>query len=313
MLTYVIKRLFATLPVLAFVGLFVFSLLYITPGDPAVIIAGDTATPEQVAEIRLRLGLDEPFVVRLGHWVGAVVRGDFGVSVFSDVPVSTMIAQRIEPTLSLSVFTLLIAIGLAIPIGVIAAVNAGNWIDRSIMGFAVFGFSVPVFVIGYALVLLFSLQLDLLPVQGFVSLSKDPVEFVRHLILPSAALGIVYTALIARIVRTSMLEVLSQDYIRTAKSKGLSMWSVVARHALKNAAVPIATIIGIGVGLLITGVVVTETVFAIPGLGRLVVDAILRRDYPVIQGVILVFSFLYVMVNLLVDLSYTLFDPRISY
>jgi peptide/nickel transport system permease protein len=242
-----------------------------------------------------------------------VARGDFGVSVFSEIPVSTMIVQRIEPTLCLSLFTLIIAISLAIPIGVVAALNAGNWIDRSVMGFAVFGFSVPVFVIGYVLILFFSLELEVLPVQGFVSFSESPVEFFRHLILPSSALGIVYTALIARIVRTSMLEVLSQDFIRTAKSKGLTMWTVVFRHALRNAAIPIATIVGIGVGLLITGVVVTETVFAIPGLGRLIVDAILRRDYPVIQGVILVFSFVYVVVNLLVDLSYTLFDPRISY
>ncbi len=313
MLTYIIKRLLATIPVLLFVGLFVFSLLYITPGDPAVIIAGDTATPEEVAAISHRLGMDEPFVVRLGQWFGAVVRGDFGVSVFSDVPVSSMIAQRIEPTLALSAMTLIIAIAMAIPIGVVAALNAGNAIDRSIMGLAVFGFSVPVFVIGYVLILLFALELEWLPVQGFVSFSESPYEFFRHLILPSAALGMVYTALIARIVRTSMLEVLSHDYIRTAKSKGLSMWRVVVSHALKNAAVPIATIVGIGVGLLITGVVVTETVFAIPGLGRLIVDAILRRDYPVIQGVILVFSFIYVVVNLLVDLSYTLFDPRISY
>jgi peptide/nickel transport system permease protein len=312
-LTYIVKRLLATVPVLLFVAVFVFSLLYITPGDPAVIIAGDTATPEQVEEIRKRLGLQENFLIRLGHWGAAVVQGDLGVSVFSEVPVSTMILQRVEPTLSLSVFTLLIALALSIPIGVLAALNAGNWIDRTIMGLAVFGFSVPVFVIGYVLILFFSLKLQILPVQGFVSFREDPTLFVKHLILPSAALGIVYTALIARIVRTSMLEVLSHDYIRTAKAKGLSAWTTVTRHALKNAAVPIATIIGIGVGLLITGVVVTETVFAIPGLGRLIVDAILRRDYPVIQGVILVFSLVYVVVNLLVDLSYTLFDPRISY
>jgi peptide/nickel transport system permease protein len=313
MLTYIVKRLLATIPVMLVVALFVFSLLYITPGDPAILIAGDNASPAEVAAIRSRLGMDEPFLVRLWHWLSAVLQGDLGVSVFSEVPVSTMIGQRVEPTLSLGIFTLVIALALAIPIGVIAALNAGRFIDRLVMGFAVLGFSVPVFVIGYVMILLFSLRLDLLPVQGFVSIFEDPVEFLRHLILPSVALGMVYTALIARIVRTSMLEVLNQDYIRTAKSKGLTQFGVVWTHALRNAAVPIATIVGIGIGMLITGVVVTETVFAIPGLGRLIVDAILRRDYPVIQGVILVFSTAYVVINLLVDLSYTLFDPRISY
>lgn len=313
MLTYVLKRLVATIPVLLVVALIVFSLLYITPGDPAVLIAGDNASPVEVAAIRARLGMDEPFVIRLGHWLSAVLQGDLGVSVFSEVPVRTLIAQRVEPTLSLGVFTLVIALALAIPIGVIAALNAGRLVDRLVMGFAVLGFSVPVFVIGYVMILLFSVELDLLPVQGFVSIFEDPVEFLRHLILPSVALGMVYTALIARIVRTSMLEVLGQDYIRTAKAKGLTHFGMLWTHALRNAAVPIATIVGIGIGMLITGVVVTETVFAIPGLGRLIVDAILRRDYPVIQGAILVFSTVYVVINLLVDLSYTLFDPRISY
>ncbi|MCX7143995.1 MAG: ABC transporter permease [Proteobacteria bacterium] len=313
MTIYILKRLLATIPILMFVGLFVFSLLYITPGDPAVVIAGDTATTEQVDRIRAHLGLDESFVVRLVHWFGAVVQGDLGVSVFSDQPVRDMIVERLEPTFSLSALTMVIAICVAIPLGSIAALNAGRWLDRTIMGIAVLGFSVPVFVVGYVLVMLFSLKLQWLPVQGFVSISESPTEFFRHLILPATTLGLVYTALIARIVRASMLDVMSQDYIRTARSKGLSPWGVVIGHALKNAAVPIATIVGIGIGLLMTGVVVTETVFAIPGLGRLVVDSILRRDYPVIQGVILVFAAVYVLVNLLVDVSYTLFDPRIVY
>ena len=242
-----------------------------------------------------------------------MLQGDLGTSVFNEIAVSTLIGQRFEPTLSLAVVTLIMAVGIAIPVGTIAALTAGSWIDRSIMGLAVLAFSVPVFVVGYALVMLFALKLDWLPVQGFVSFSESPTEFFRHLVLPGISLGLVFTALIARIVRASMLDVLSQDYIRTAKSKGLSAWDVLVGHALRNAAVPIATIIGIGVGLLMTGVVVTETVFAIPGLGRLVVDAIVRRDYPVIQGVILVFAAVYVLVNLLVDLSYTLLDPRISY
>lgn len=313
MISYIFRRIIATVPVLLVVGLFVFSLLYLTPGDPAIIIAGDTASPEDVAKIRSSLGLDEPFLQRLAGWLWRVAQGDFGVSIFSNLPVHVMIGQRMEPTLSLAATTLFITVVLALPMGIFAALKASTTADRVIMGFAILGFSVPVFVIGYLLILFLSVKLQWLPVQGFVSISKDPWQFLRHILLPSLTLAIVFIALIARIVRSSMLEVLSKDYIRTAKSKGLSMTSVVTSHALKNAAVPIVTIIGVGIGSLITGVVVTETVFAIPGLGRLVVDAILKRDYPVIQGVILVFSFFYVMVNLLVDISYTFFDPRIKY
>jgi peptide/nickel transport system permease protein len=242
-----------------------------------------------------------------------VLHGDLGISIFTNLPVATLIRQRLEPTAALTITTLIVSIALAIPIGVIAAWRAGTWIDRAIMGFAVLGFSVPSFVLAYILILIFSVELDWLPVQGFVSISVGVWPFLQHLILPSTALGLIYSALIARITRTSMLEVLSQDYIRTAHAKGLSSQKVLIGHALKNAAVPIATIIGIGVALLISGVIVTETVFAIPGIGRLTVDAILRRDYPVIQGVILMFSAAYVIVNLLVDLSYTILDPRVRY
>jgi peptide/nickel transport system permease protein len=227
--------------------------------------------------------------------------------------VSKLIGQRIEPTLALTVCTLIVAVGLAVPLGVLAAARAGGWVDRIVMGMAVLGFSVPVFVIAYGLIFLFSVWLEWLPVQGYRSLSEGFVPFIRHMILPSLALGLVYMALIARITRATMLDVLAQDYVRTATAKGLAPGTVLVRHALKNAAVPIVTIIGIGVALLIGGVVVTETVFAIPGLGRLTVDAILRRDYPIIQGVTLLFSVVYVVVNLLVDLSYSLFDPRIRY
>jgi peptide/nickel transport system permease protein len=227
--------------------------------------------------------------------------------------VSTLIAQRIEPTLALTICTLIVAVGLAVPLGVLAAARAGGWLDRVVMGLSVLGFSVPVFVIAYGLILLFAIRLDWLPVQGYRSLGEGFVPFIRHMILPSLALGLVYMALIARITRAAMLDVLAQDYVRTANAKGLAPGTVLTRHALKNAAVPIVTVIGIGVALLIGGVVVTETVFAIPGIGRLTVDAILRRDYPIIQGVTLLFSALYVLVNLLVDLSYSLFDPRIRY
>ena len=313
MLGYILRRVLSTIPVMAVVALFVFSLLYLAPGDPAAIIAGDQASPADVDRIRASLGLDRPFLVRFGEWVWNVLNGDLGTSIFTNLPVTHMIAQRIEPTLSLMVLTLIVSIALAVPMGVLAAWKHGTWIDRGIMMLAVFGFSVPVFVVGYLLAYVFALQLGWLPVQGYTPLSAGVWPWLQNLILPSIALGLLYIALIARITRATMLEVLSQDYVRTAKAKGLGQRPILFLHALKNAAVPIVTVIGIGVALLIGGAVVTESVFAIPGLGRLVVDAILRRDYPVIQGVVLLFSFIYVLVNLGVDLLYTLFDPRISY
>jgi peptide/nickel transport system permease protein len=313
MLAYAARRILATIPVVLFVALFVFSLLYIAPGDPAAIIAGDQATPADVERIRASLGLDRPFVVRFGEWLWHVLHGDLGTSIFTNLPVAHMIAQRIEPTLSLMVLTLILSLSCAIPMGVIAAWKHGTWIDRLVMATAVFGYSTPVFVIGYLLAYLFALKLDWLPVQGFTSISQGLLPFLRNLILPSVALGLVYMALIARITRATMLDVLSQDYVRTAKAKGVGQHGILFVHALKNAAVPIVTIVGIGFAALIGGAVVTESVFAIPGLGRLTVDAILRRDYPVIQGVVLMFSCVYVLVNLGVDLLYTLFDPRIRY
>lgn len=310
---YILTRLLAAIPVLGVVGLFVFSLLYITPGDPALIIAGDNVSAADIELVREQLGLNQPFWQRFGHWLIEISQGNLGTSLFSNVPVAELIRQRIEPTLSLSVLSLAVTLLLAIPIGVIAAMNAGRWPDRVATAMAVLGFSLPAFVVGYVFILLFSLQLEWLPVQGFRSLSEGIGPFIRHLALPSIALGLVLTALIARITRTTMLEVLGQDFVRTARSKGLSPYEIVFKHALPNAAIPIVTVIGLAIGALITGVVVTETVFALPGLGRLVVDAIVRRDYPVIQGVILVFSVTYVLVNLLVDISYPLIDPRITY
>jgi peptide/nickel transport system permease protein len=310
---FVVRRLLATIPVMGVVALFVFSLLYFSPGDPAAIIAGDLATVDDIRRVRVALGLDQPFHVRFGTWLWAILNGDLGTSIFSGIPVSTLIGQRLEATISLSIVTLIFAVAVAIPLGVVSAWRAGGWIDRLVMGFAVFGFSVPVFVLGYLLIFLFALELDWLPVQGFTSIREGFWPFLRQLILPALALGTIYIALIARMTRAAMLDVLAQDYIRTANAKGLRTDKVLLGHALKNAAVPIVTVIGIGVALLIGGVVVTESVFAIPGLGRMTVDAILRRDYPIIQGVILMFAFVYVLINLLVDLSYTLFDPRIRY
>ena len=313
MFAYAIRRIFATIPVMAIVALFVFSLLYIAPGDPAAIIAGDQATPADVERIRASLGLDRPFLVRFGEWVWHVLHGDLGVSIFTNLPVTHMIAQRIEPTLSLMLLTIVFSIVIAIPLGVLAAWKHGTWIDRVVMVISVLGFSVPVFVFGYLLAYVFALTLDWLPVQGFTSISDGVWPFLRGLVLPTVALGLIYVALLARITRATMLDVLSQDYVRTAKAKGLGQRAVLFVHALKNAAVPIVTVIGNGVALLIGGAVVTESVFAIPGLGRLTVDAILRRDYPIIQGVVLLFSVTYVLVNLVVDLLYTVFDPRIRY
>jgi peptide/nickel transport system permease protein len=281
--------------------------------DPAVVIAGDQATPQDVERIRTALGLDRPFIERFGEWSCRILRGDLGTSMFTGMPVTQLIGQRLEPTLSLMVLTLILSIIVAVPMGVVAAWKAGSFIDRALMGFAVFGFSVPVFVVGYVLAYVFALELEWLPVQGYTSFSQGLWPWLENLILPAIALGCVYIALIARITRASMLEVLQQDYIRTAKAKGLGQRPVLFLHALKNAAVPIVTVIGIGMALLIGGAVVTESVFAIPGLGRLTIDAILRRDYPVIQGIVLLFSFVYVLVNLIVDLIYTTLDPRIRY
>jgi peptide/nickel transport system permease protein len=313
MFAYVVRRVIATVPVMAVVALFVFSLLYIAPGDPAAVIAGDQATPADVERIRQSLGLDRPFLIRFGEWVWQILHGDLGTSIFTNLPVTTMMAQRFEPTLSLMAVTMCFAVTVAVPIGVLAAWKAGTWIDRAIMAFAIFGFSVPVFVIAYLLAFVFALELEWLPVQGYTSLSEGVWPWLENLILPAIALGCIYIALIARVTRAAMLEVLQQDYIRTARAKGIGQQGILFVHALKNASVPIVTVIGIGVALLIGGAVVTESVFAIPGLGRLTVDAILRRDYPLIQGIVLLFSFVYVLVNLLVDLSYTLLDPRIRY
>jgi peptide/nickel transport system permease protein len=313
MFAYIVRRILATIPVMAVVAIFVFALLYLSPGDPAAIIAGDTATVEDIVRIRAKLGLDQPVYIQFGGWVWRLLQGDLGISIFTNLPVSKLVEQRLEPTVALTITTLIVSVLAAIPMGVLAAWKAGSWIDRLVMVFAVLGFSVPVFVLAYMLIFVFAIWADLLPVQGYVSITAGFWPFLSHIILPSTALGMVFAALIARITRASMLDVLAQDYIRTAQAKGLSNEQVLIGHALKNAAVPIVTIIGIGVALLIGGVVVTETVFAIPGLGRLTVDAILRRDYPIIQGIILIFSAAYVLVNLLVDLSYTLIDPRIRY
>jgi len=313
MLPYIGRRLLATLPVMTVVAVVVFLLLRLTTGDPAAIIAGDNATSQDVAAIRSKLGLDRPVVQQFVIWVGSVLRGDLGESFFFKKQVSELIAERVEPTLALATCTLLLAVTLAVPLGVLAAWRRGTWIDRGVMGLSVLGFSVPVFVIGYVLIYLVAIQLGWLPVQGYQRFADGFSGFIQRLILPSIALAIIYVALIARITRTSVLEVLNADHVRTARAKGLGDLTVLFRHVLRNAAVPIVTVIGLGVALLIGGVVVTESVFSIPGLGRLTVDAVLARDYPTVQAVILLFSVVYVLINLVVDLSYTFLDPRIRY
>ena len=310
---YILRRIAATVPVMLIVAVLVFLMLRLTPGDPAAVIAGDNANAEQIAAIRTRLGLDQPIVVQFFIWFGQILHGDFGESFFFKKTVAELIASRLEPTLALSLSTILIAVMVAVPLGVIAAWKHGTWIDRCVMGLSVLGFSVPVFVIGYILIQLFAIDLRWLPVQGFKSIANGFGPFLERLVLPTLALSFIYVALIARMTRASMLDVLGEDYVRTARAKGIAEIAVLFRHALRNAAVPVITVIGTGFALLISGVVVTESVFNIPGIGRLTVDAVLARDYPVIQAMILLTSLLYVAINLLIDLAYTLLDPRIRY
>jgi peptide/nickel transport system permease protein len=313
MLGYILRRLLAAIPVLLIVAVLVFLMLRLTPGDPAAVIAGDNASSEQIALVRNRLGLDQPILAQFTIWAKNLLSGNLGESFFFKKPISELILGRIEPTLSLALATILIAICVAIPLGVLAAYKHGSWIDRIVMGFSVLGFSVPVFVIGYLLIYLFAITLGWFPVQGYQPISAGFGGYVQRLVLPAVTLSVIYVALIARMTRASVLEVLNEDYIRTARAKGQVERKILFRHALKNAAVPIVTVVGIGIALLIGGVVVTESVFAIPGLGRLTVDAVLARDYPTIQAVILMFSGIYVGINLLIDLTYSLFDPRIRY
>lgn len=311
-LGYVFRRLLATVPVMAVVAVFVFLLIHLAPGDPAALIAGDLASGEDIARLHVALGLDQPLWKQFALWAGRLLSGDLGTSIFTQVPVTELLAQRLQPTLSIAVLTMTLTLVVAIPLGVLAAYRAGSWVDRLVMVFAVLAFSVPVFLVGYLLIWVFAMQLHWVPVQGFVSLSEGVGPWLRSLALPSVNLALVYIALVTRMTRATVLEVLHEDYIRTARAKGLGVLAVLG-HALRNAAIPIATTVGVGIALLIGGVVVTETVFAIPGVGRLVIESVQRHDYPVIQSVLLLSAGVYVLVNLLIDLSYRLFDPRIQY
>ena len=313
MVLYIVQRILAAIPVMGFVALFVFLLLRLTPGDPAAIIAGDTATPQQLEAIRDSLGLNDPLFVQFFSWIGQLLQGDFGTSILSGQPVIDLITDRMEPTISLALTTIILSVVIAVPLGVIAAWKQGTLIDRFVMLLSVLGFSVPVFVIGYLMISAFSMSLGWFPVQGFRPIGEGVGPFFHRIALPTFTLTLLYIALIARITRTSMLEILGDDYVRTARAKGLPEHKVLMRHALRNCSVPIITVIGIGFALIISGVVVTESVFNLPGLGRLTVDAVLSRDYPVIQAVILLASLIYVVINLLIDIAYVLLDPRIRY
>jgi peptide/nickel transport system permease protein len=313
MIAYLLKRVGSTVAIMLIVSLLVFLLLHLAPGDPAQVLAGDNATAEQIARLRQTLGLDDPLPLQFLRWIGSVVQGDLGASLYTNEPVLRLIGQRAEATLSLALATMALAVPVAISLGVVAAHLRGTLADRLVMMLSVVGFSIPAFVVGYLLVWIFAVRMGLFPVQGYAPLSEGVARWAHHLVLPAVTLGLTYTALIARITRATLVEVLAEDFIRTARAKGVPVRRILLVHALRNAGVPIATVIGIGVALLIGGVVVTETVFNIPGIGRLVVDAIARRDYPVIQGVILTFSAVYVLLNLVTDMSYTLIDPRIRY
>jgi peptide/nickel transport system permease protein len=308
----IVRRLVATLPVMAVVAVVVFLLIHLSPGDPAALIAGDLATVDDIQRLRASLGLDLPIWRQFLIWAGRLVTGDLGISIFTQVSVTTLLGQRVEPTLSIALLTMLITILVAIPLGTLAAHRAGSWVDRLVMIFAVLAFSVPSFLVGYLLVYGFAIRLPWFPVQGYARIGEGVGPWLRSIVLPCVNLALVYIALVTRMTRATVMEVLHEDYIRTARAKGLGVLPVLI-HALRNAAVPIATTVGVGIALLIGGVVVTETVFAIPGVGRLVVDSVQHHDYPVIQSVLLLSAGVYVLIKLLIDLSYGLFDPRIRY
>ncbi len=311
-MNYLLRRLFSTLPVVMVVAVVVFLLIHLSPGDPAALIAGDLATGEDIEKLRSALGLDKPLWQQFVLWLGRLATGDLGVSIFTQVPVTELLAQRLEPTLSIASFTMLLTLLLAVPLGTLAAYRSGSWVDRLVMLFAVLAFSVPSFMIGYLLVYAFAIQLPWFPVQGYSRFADGPFQWARSIALPSVNLALVYIALITRMTRATVLTVLQEDYIRTARAKGLGVVPVLI-HALRNSAIPIVTTAGVGIAILIGGVVVTETLFGIPGVGRLIVDSVQRHDYPVIQSVLLISAGVYVLINLLIDLSYPLFDPRIRY
>lgn len=310
---YILRRLAATLPVMAVVAVVVFLLIHLSPGDPAALIAGDLATEDDILRLRAALGLDQPLWRQFVLWLGRLATGDLGTSIFTQVPVSQLLAQRLEPTLSIAVITMALTLLLAIPLGTLAAWRAGSWIDRGVMVFAVLAFSVPAFLVGYLLIYGFAVKLDLFPVQGYVRLADGVGPWLRSLALPCLNLALVYIALITRMTRATVLEVLQEDYIRTARAKGVFERLVVARHAMRNALLPAITVIGLEFAFLIGGLVVTEQVFNLNGIGRLFVDAVSRNDFILIQALVMLLALVFVVMNLVIDMLYGLLDPRVRY
>lgn len=313
MLAYIIRRLIFIIPVLLVVGTVVFALVHLTPGDPAAVILGPEASTEQLQTLREQMGLNEPLPQQFVSWFAGVLRLDLGESYFLDIPVTQAILDRVQPTALLTLYALIIEIAIGLPAGVIAAVKRNSIIDRGIMLISISGAALPSFFLGILLILIFAVQLGWLPSGQYAKINEDPVDHFKHMIMPAFSLGFAGAGLLARLVRSSMLDVLGEDYVRTARAKGLNARDVVAHHALRNALMPAITLIGISVGSLLGGAVVTETVFTLPGMGSLVVQSVLRRDFPVVQGVVMVVAVVYVLTNLLVDVFYAVIDPRITY
>ena len=313
MRSYLFRRLFGMLVVVFLVLTIAFIIVRLAPGDPAALMLGPEASPEDVVQLRERLGLDRPIMAQYLTFIGNALQGDLGESIFFKQSVLKTLAQRAEPTVFLSLFSLLIAVVIAMPIGIYAAYRRGSFLDQSSISLAMLAASVPSFWTGLLVQRYIATELGWFPASGYGGPDADFLERMRHLILPSIVLGIVNSALILRFTRASMLDILGEDYVRTARSKGMSEQRVVLRHALKNAAIPIITVVGLTFALLVSGAVVTERVFNIPGMGNLVVNAVLRRDYPVIQGTLIVVAVLYVLINLITDLLYLLVDKRVKY
>ncbi|WP_046865404.1 ABC transporter permease [Microvirga massiliensis] len=313
MTRYVIQRIVGMLAVMFTVVTIVFVIVRVAPGDPAAVMLGPDATPADIAALRERLGLDQPLVVQYVYFLGQLLRGDLGQSIFLNMPVLSALGERAEPTFFLTVFSILIASVIALPVGILSAYRRGSLFDQLATTLAMLAASIPSFWLGLILIQVFAVRLGWLPVSGYGGPDASFLTRLSHLVLPALALGIVSSALIIRFTRASMLDVLNDDYVRTARSKGMGEFRVVMKHAFKNALIPVLTVIGLTAALLISGAVVTETVFGLPGVGNLVVSAVLRRDYPVIQGALLVIAALYVLINFAIDMLYLLIDPRVRY
>ena len=311
---YIVRRVLAMVPVVLAVAIFVFGLTHFVPGDPAALMAGGIkASPEQIEAIRVQLGLDRPIMVQLVDWLWSTARGDLGLSFFGKESVTTLIMSRVARTLWLGGLSMTFAIAFGFPLGVLAAWKANTWIDRVVMVYSTLGFSIPLFFLGFIFMLVFAVHLGWLPANGYISPREDLLQFVRHLIMPSIATGLVIMSLFTRMTRATVRETLNQDYIRTAREKGVREEFVLIRHALRNALLPVVTVVGASMAILLGGVVVTEQVFTIPGMGRLMVNAVQNRDFPLIQGIILLSALFHALINLLTDLTYAYLDPRIRY